>query len=52
MLYDFLTQNALYVVLLIVLVIWFGIYTYLYRLEGKLKTLEDLSKSKEAPHES
>jgi len=43
-LFEFLTQNALYVVLLIVLVIWFGIYTYLYRLEGKLKHFEELSK--------
>ncbi|HEX9656762.1 MAG TPA: CcmD family protein [Bacteroidota bacterium] len=42
--YEFLTANALYVVLLIVLVIWFGIYTYLYRLEGKLKHLEELLK--------
>jgi len=47
--YDFLTENALYVVLLIVLVIWFGIYTYLYKLEGKLKHLEELSKKQGDP---
>ena len=38
--YDFLTQNPLYVVLLIVLICWIGIFTYLVRLDRRIKSLE------------
>lgn len=41
---DFLSQNALYVVLLIVLVVWLGIYLYLSRIDRRLKVLEDAYK--------
>jgi CcmD family protein len=38
---DFFSQNALYVVLLVTLAVWLGIYVYLLRIERKLKRLED-----------
>jgi len=37
---DFFAQNSLYVVLLIVLIVWIGIFLYLARIDGKLKRLE------------
>jgi len=37
---DFLSQNALYVVLLVVLVVWVGVYSYLMRIDRKLAKLE------------
>jgi CcmD family protein len=39
--YEFLTQNALYVVLTIVLVCWIGILSYLFRLDRKISVLEN-----------
>jgi CcmD family protein len=39
-LFEFLNQNALFVVLIIALVVWFGIYLYLFRIDGKLTKLE------------
>jgi CcmD family protein len=39
-LYDFLETNSLYIVLLIVLVIWIGIFGYLWKLDKKVKKLE------------
>jgi CcmD family protein len=39
--YEFLSQNALYIVLLIVLICWVGIFTYLWRLDRKIARLED-----------
>jgi len=41
---DFLSQNALYVVLLVVLVVWLGVFLYLSRIEKRLKVLEDVYK--------
>jgi CcmD family protein len=38
---EFFAQNSLYVVLLIALVVWAGIYGYLLRVDGKVKKLED-----------
>ena len=38
---DFLAQNQLYIVMIIVLAIWLGIYTYLFRLDSRLKKLEN-----------
>ena len=38
--FEFLNQNPLYVVLVVVLVIWAGIFSYLWRLENRLKKLE------------
>lgn len=39
-LFEFLNQNPLFVVLTIALVVWLGIYLYLFRIDGKLKKLE------------
>lgn len=39
-LYDFFSNNQLYVVLVIALVIWLGIFVYIFRIDGKLKKLE------------
>ena len=38
--YEFLEQNAIYVVMLIVLMIWTGLFFYLYRIDRQLKELE------------
>jgi CcmD family protein len=38
-LYNFLNDHSLYVVLIIVLVIWAGIFIYLYRLDKKVTSL-------------
>ncbi|MGA9364135.1 MAG: CcmD family protein [Bacteroidota bacterium] len=39
--YDFLSQNALYTVLVVVLLIWFGLLFYLFRLDRRVKRLEE-----------
>lgn len=38
---QFLTENALYVVLVVTMITWIGIGIYLNRLEQKLSTLEN-----------
>ncbi len=38
--YDFLTNNALYVVLVIVLVIWIGLFSYIWKIDREVKRLE------------
>ena len=38
--YDFLAQNALYVVLLIVFICWLGIFGYLIKLDKKITQIE------------
>lgn len=37
---DFLATNQMYIVLSIVLLVWAGIIMYLFRLDRKLKVLE------------
>jgi CcmD family protein len=37
---DFLAQHQLYIVLIIAVGIWLGLYIYLFRLDGRLKKLE------------
>jgi CcmD family protein len=44
-LYSFLDQHSLYVVLAIVLVIWVGIFLYLFRLDKKVNRLYENSES-------
>ena len=39
-LYDFLETNSMYVVMLIVLIIWIGIFGYMWRLDKKVTKLE------------
>ncbi len=47
-LYDFLNTNTLYIVLTIVLVIWLGIFIYLYRLDKRVgKLYEQTANEKE-----
>ena len=38
---EFLAHNQLYIVMIIVLAIWLGIYTYLFRLDSRVKKLEN-----------
>ena len=42
--YDFLEKNSLYIVLLIAVIIWIGLFIYLFRIDGKLKKLENQNK--------
>ena len=41
--FEFLAQNSLFIVLLVVLVVWAGVDGYLFRIEGKIKKLEQQS---------
>jgi CcmD family protein len=41
---DFLSQNQMYIVLTIVLIVWAGIVWYLLRIDKRVKQLEDHSK--------
>ncbi|MFA5404482.1 MAG: CcmD family protein [Ignavibacteria bacterium] len=38
--YDFLEKNAMYIVLLIALIIWIGLFFYMFRLDKRIKKLE------------
>lgn len=38
--YEFLEQNSIYVVMLIVLMIWAGLFVYLFRIDRQVKELE------------
>jgi CcmD family protein len=42
---EFFAQHQLYIVMIIVLAIWFGLYIYLFRLDRRLKKLEEQAKS-------
>lgn len=39
--YDFLERNAMYIVLLIALIIWIGLFFYMFRLDKRIKKLEN-----------
>jgi len=39
--YEFLSQNQLYIVLVVTLLIWGGIVWYLFRLDKKITKLEE-----------
>lgn len=39
--HDFLEKNAMYIVFLIALIIWTGIFIYVFRMDRSLKKLED-----------
>ncbi len=39
-LYDFLQNNAIYIVMIIVLLVWAGIFFYLNNLDKRIKTVE------------
>lgn len=40
--YQFLVNNTVYVVLTIVLIIWFGLAFYLFKIDKKLKKIEKI----------
>jgi CcmD family protein len=42
---EFFAQHQLYIVMIIVLAIWFGIYAYLFRLDARIKKLENRSRA-------
>ncbi|MCS6988028.1 MAG: CcmD family protein [Chloroherpetonaceae bacterium] len=44
---EFLVQHSIYVVLVIALVIWTGVFFYLFRLDRKLAELERIVAEKE-----
>ncbi|MCC6550636.1 MAG: CcmD family protein [Ignavibacteriaceae bacterium] len=37
---DFLSQNAIYIVLIIALIVWGGVFGYLYVLDKRLQSIE------------
>jgi len=37
---EFLAQNSMYVVLVITLIIWVGIFSYLFRLDARISKME------------
>lgn len=37
---EFLAEHQLYIVMIIVVGIWLGLFAYLFRLDGRLKKLE------------
>ncbi|HMN24936.1 MAG: CcmD family protein [Ignavibacteriaceae bacterium] len=37
---QFLSQNAIYVVMIIVLIVWVGIFGYLFSLDKRIKKVE------------
>lgn len=37
---DFLEYNSLYIVLIIAVIIWIGIFFYIFRLDKRVKNLE------------
>ncbi|NUN08804.1 MAG: CcmD family protein [Ignavibacteriaceae bacterium] len=41
---QFFADNAIYIVLVIVLIVWAGIYGYLYTLDKRLKSIETETK--------
>ena len=41
-LYEFLDKHSIYIVLIIALIIWFGVFGYLLKLNSKLKKIEKL----------
>lgn len=44
---NFLESNSIFIVLVISIIIWIGIFIYIYRLDKKVKNLEEKFKSKE-----
>lgn len=39
-LYQFLADNAIYIVMIIVLIVWAGIFFYMLNLDKRLKSIE------------
>jgi CcmD family protein len=48
-LYNFLQANAIYIVMIIVLIVWIGIFFYMLTLDKRLKSIEkELNNNKPA----
>jgi CcmD family protein len=45
-LYNFLENNSIYIVLVIVLIVWFGIFIYINKTDKRLKEIEKELKEK------
>lgn len=39
--YQFLTDNAIYIVMIIVLIVWSGIFFYLLALDRRIKSIQE-----------
>jgi len=39
-LYQFLEKNSIYIVMIIVLIVWAGVFFYLYNLDKRIKNVE------------
>jgi len=39
-LFSFFSQNAIYIVMIIVLIVWIGVFFYLFNLDKRLKNIE------------
>ena len=39
-LYQLLDKNAIYIVMIIVLIVWIGIFLYLYNLDKRIRNVE------------
>ena len=39
-LYNFLSDNAIYIVMIKVLIVWTGIFLYLFNLDKRIKSIE------------
>jgi len=39
-LYQFLEKNSIYIVMIIVLIVWSGVFFYLYNLDKRIKNVE------------
>ncbi|MCL5028369.1 MAG: CcmD family protein [Bacteroidetes bacterium] len=39
-LYQFLDKNAIYIVMIIVLIVWTGIFLYLFNIDKRIKNVE------------
>ena len=38
---EFLDKNSIYIVLIIALIIWIGLFTYVFKIDKKIKKLEE-----------
>ena len=43
---EFLSQNSLFIVLIVVLVVWAGVFGYMYRVDKKVRNLENQLKKR------
>ncbi|MEO8399053.1 MAG: CcmD family protein [Ignavibacteriaceae bacterium] len=46
-LYQFLEKNSIFIVLIIVLIVWSGIFFYLFNIDKRIKSVEKELKEKE-----